>query len=143
MIFNNTCRFNFGSGIGVYSNAVGPVANNFIIGNTLLHNNGNALSAGGVGHNVFPNKYSLGNIFASNFALGNGVGKPQDPSQFNPTHGAVSGDYWVNNVVGKPQDKGAKPEWDVNLITKHANSSAFAIFEPESVLLLLGGGDDG
>ena len=92
-VFNNTVR-GAARGIAVYSNAVGPVANNFIIGNILV-GNGAGLSSGGVGHD--PDKHSLRNIFASNFL--------QDNSEYeiDPIHGpissAVSGDYWTGNEV--------------------------------------------
>ena len=92
-VFNNTIHSS-ATGIGVYSNVVGPVANNMIIGNTIV-GNGQGLSAGGVGHD--PKKQSQNNIFASNHLEANDGGG----SQVNPSHGAVSGDFWTsNNVVG-------------------------------------------
>ena len=45
VVINNTCRRN-GAGISLYSNAVGPVANNFIVNNRVENNRGNGLSAG-------------------------------------------------------------------------------------------------
>jgi parallel beta-helix repeat protein len=42
----NTCRRN-GNGIAVYSNAVGPAANNFIVGNAVTDNNASGISSGG------------------------------------------------------------------------------------------------
>ena len=45
VIINNTCRRN-GAGISLYSNAVGPVANNFVVNNVVENNLGNGLSAG-------------------------------------------------------------------------------------------------
>ena len=50
------------------SNAVGPVANNFIINNKLLNNRRMGLSAGGYGH--APTKMSLSNVFAANLIQG-------------------------------------------------------------------------
>jgi hypothetical protein len=64
-IFNNTVR-RCGSGVGLYSNACGPVANNMVISNQISDVAGNAITAGGYGH--VPTKVSTGNIFASNVA---------------------------------------------------------------------------
>lgn len=112
-IFNNTCRRNR-NGIGLYANAVGPVANNMVIGN-LLKENGGGLTVGGYGHN--PKKSSSGNIFASNVLAGNG-----GSSQINPAHGAVSGDYWTGNRCG-----GDAACWRQPL---PRNNADVAIFEP-------------
>jgi parallel beta-helix repeat protein len=104
-LFNNTCQHN-GDGIGVYSNAVGPVANNFIINNRLINNRRLGLSAGGYGH-TGPDHHglpiSLSNIFASNFISGNAYDRsptrygPAPDAQVNPAHGATSMDYWTGN----------------------------------------------
>lgn len=91
-VFNNTVHRSNG-GIAVYSNAVGPVQRNMIIGNTIT-GNGAGLSAGGYGHD--PKKTSLHNVFASNYLEGNGA--PGGP-QVNPAHGAVSGDFWTSNTI--------------------------------------------
>ena len=61
--------FSHDGGIGVYSNAVGPVAGNMFVANVAEDNRGNAITTGGVGH--VPSKTSLGNIFASNIARNN------------------------------------------------------------------------
>lgn len=95
-IFNNTVRRS-GSGIGVYSNAVGPVADNMIIANTLEGNYGCAITAGGVGHN--PEKTSKGNIFAGNAAIDNAG---HDGGQYDIHHGATLGDLWIGNTAVGP-----------------------------------------
>jgi parallel beta-helix repeat protein len=137
VVFNNTCRRNAGSGIGVYSNVVGPVAQNTIVANILLFNGGDALSAGGVAHGApFPDKWSVKNVFAGNVAEGNGGGGkyPARASQFAPQHGGVAGDYWVGNSVRASGGGSAQlPEWD--LASMPSNTSAVAIFEPERALL--------
>ena len=128
-LFNNTCQYNRG-GIGVYSSDVGPVANNFIINNRLIRNRNYGLSAGGYGHD--PDKMSLSNIFAANVVRGNAWDMtptrwgPAPNAQVNPAHGAVSKDYWTNNVV-QPSAGGLR--WDM----AHApqNAAALTIFEPE------------
>lgn len=112
VIVNNTCRRNF-NGIGVYSNAVGPVSNNFIIGNIVTDNKG-GISAGGYGHN--PAKHSDGNLFASNVATGNGYA-------WNPAHGAVIGDVWTANTATGSAIWKAFPD---------SNKNA-SIFEPQPV----------
>ena len=120
-LFNNTCRRN-SNGIGVYANAVGPVANNVFINNLLYDNRNYGLIAGGYGHS--PQKMSLGNVFAGNIISNNEQGVPSGGAhgQVNPAHGAVSLDYWTANEV-----MGAV-EYD----TAHLphNSSALMIFEP-------------
>jgi endoglucanase len=114
-IFNNTLRRN-GCGIGVYANAVGPVANNMFIGNLAEDNRGNAITAGGYGHN--PNKVSSGNIFASNVAKNN-LG--HDGGQFNVHHGANVGDLWTDNTVtGATEAYGRMPH----------NASMVVVFDP-------------
>lgn len=84
LVFNNTCRRNT-DGIGIYSNAVGPVANNFIIGNIVADNIRDGIIAGGFGHN--PDKHSGDNVFLAN------SGGP-----YQAVHGANIGDYWTGNV---------------------------------------------
>lgn len=120
-MFNNTCRRN-SNGIGVYSNAVGPVANNVFINNRLYDNRNYGLTAGGYGH--APDKMSFGNVFAANVVSNNGLGNPRGVAngQINPAHGAVSLDYWTANEVGGPV------EYDTMYLPK--NSSALMIFEP-------------
>ena len=119
LIFNNTVR-RANHGIGVYSNAVGPVANNLIIGNTLEDNFGGGITSGGYGHVVYLNKYSLQNVFASNVLQNNGNG-PISAWEMDPKHGAASGDYWTDNrVVGDGVEYREVP----------SNGSAVVIFEP-------------
>ena len=112
-IFNNTCRRN-GNGIGLYANAVGPVAQNMVVGN-VLEANGGGLTAGGYGHD--PKKQSEGNVFAANVLRGNG-----GSSQINPAHGAVVGDYYVANSCA-----GDAACWRQPL---PASSASVAIFDP-------------
>jgi parallel beta-helix repeat protein len=114
-IFNNTLRRN-GAGIGVYANAVGPVATNMFVGNLCEDNKGNAITAGGYGHD--PKKISLGNIFASNIARNNGG---HNGGQFDVHHGATTGDVWTNN-----QAMGAAPAY----CSVPYNSSSTVIFDP-------------
>jgi hypothetical protein len=119
-IFNNTLRRN-GCGIGVYSNAVGPVAGNMFINNLMEDNKGNALTTGGVGH--VPSKTSLGNIFASNMARNNGG---HDGGQYNVHHGATLGDFWTDNLV---EDTGGSPPY----CSLPNNSSETVIFDPTPI----------
>jgi hypothetical protein len=112
-IFNNTLRRN-ANGIGLYANAVGPVANNMIVGN-VLEDNGGGITAGGYGHD--PKKQSESNIFASNVLRGN-----TGSSQINPAHGEVVGDYWVSNSC-----EGDAACWRQPL--PHSSASV-AIFDP-------------
>ena len=111
VIVANTCRRN-GNGIGVYSNAVGPVANNFFIGNQLSANLAFGLTAGGYGHTA--NKHSEGNVFVANTGTGNVRG-------MNPMHGSVHGDYWIGNT-----DDAANGTW----YTTPAASANVSMFEP-------------
>ena len=90
-VFNNTLRRN-GCGIGVYSNAVGPVDHNLIVANVAEGNAGNAITAGGYGHD--PRKISSGNIFAANIARDNAG---HNGGQYNAHHGATAGDLWTGN----------------------------------------------
>lgn len=116
MIFNNTCRRNR-SGIGVYSNAVGPVANNYFIGNTVSENYGSGITAGGFGH--IPTKTSEGNVFIGTRGFDNAG---HNGGQLNPHHGATAGDFWTGNDV-----TGDAPMWAP---FPDDNASAFTIFEP-------------
>jgi parallel beta-helix repeat protein len=118
-IFNNTLRRN-GCGIGVYANAAGPVTGNMIIGNTMEDNRGNAITAGGYGHD--PSRISSGNVFASNTARNN-VG--HNGGQLNVHHGATVGDKWTDNHVF-----GAAPAYAPSVPN---NSTEVIIFEPERV----------
>ena len=110
------------NGIGVYANAVGPVANNIFINNRLYDNHNYGLTAGGYGHS--PEKMSLGNVFAGNVVSNNQLENPTGArnGQINPAHGAVSLDYWTANEVDGP----------VKYDTAHLprNSSAVMIFDP-------------
>ena len=90
-VANNVLRNN-AQGIGVYSNAVGPVQNNFFVANLAEGNPGGGITAGGYGH--VPTKHSSHNIFLANTARQNGGGN----GDYNPAHGAVVGDYWTGNV---------------------------------------------
>jgi parallel beta-helix repeat protein len=119
-IFNNTVRRN-GCGIGVYSNAVGPVAGNMFINNLMEDNKGNALTTGGMGH--VPSKTSLGNIFASNVARNNGG---HDGGQYNVHHGATLGDFWTDNSVVGNVDSPA-------YCSLPNNSSETVIFDPTPI----------
>ena len=92
VITSNICRRNR-NGIGVYSNAVGPVANNVIVGNTVTNNIGDGITAGGVGHD--PTKHSDSNLFVANRAHDN------TQSAFTPSHGATENDYWVGNTADR------------------------------------------
>ena len=117
VVFNNTVR-RARVGIGVYSNVVGPVTNNLIIANTLPDNGANGgggLTAGGYGHAVYPNKFSVQNIFASNVLHGN------LNYEINPQHGYVSGDYWTDNRVFRG---------GVEYRVVPSNGSAVTIFDP-------------
>jgi len=126
VLVNNTCQNNE-NGIGVYSNAVGPVANNFVLNNVLVNNRRNGLTAGGLGDTEA--KISLQNIFASNHIAGNAWDRSDTPwgpapkSQVNPAHGATSGDFWSDNtIIGDNRyEEGNIPE----------NASLLVIFEPE------------
>jgi len=105
VIVDNTCRRNK-NGIGVYTLDVGPVKNNMFFGNTLEDNSMNGITAGGYGHNV--TKHSEANVFFSNVANGNNKGSGESDgstAQFNPMHGANTGDYWFGNVVGTDEKK--------------------------------------
>jgi len=62
------------------------------IGNMLEENRGNAITAGGLGHN--PSKVSVRNIFASNTARNN---EGHNGGQYNIHHGATLGDFWTDN----------------------------------------------
>lgn len=98
-IFNNTIRGAQKNGIGVYSNVVGPVTMNMIIGNTIIGNK-HGMSAGAVGHD--PKKQSLKNIFASNYLEGNGDGGHAGGGQVETRHGptdSVHGDFWTSNEI--------------------------------------------
>ena len=108
-VANNVVRNN-AHGIGVYSNAVGPVQNNFFVANVAEDNPGGGITAGGYGH--VPTKHSSYNVFLGNTATRNGGGN----GDFNPAHGATVGDYWTGNA-------GA---WSV---TPHANANT-SRFEP-------------
>jgi hypothetical protein len=118
-IFNNTLRRN-GAGIGVYSNAVGPVTGNMFIGNHCEGNRGNAISTGGYGHN--PKKASIGNIFASNTATNNGG---HNGGQYDVHHGPTLGDMWTNNHA-----TGTAPAY----CAVPSDSSETVIFEPTPLL---------
>ena len=126
VITNNTCQNN-GNGIGVYTLEVGPVANNFIINNIVKNNRRNGLTAGGYGKDN--TKMSLQNTFASNLVAGNAWDQsdtewgPAPTAQVNPAHGAVSGNFWVSNVI-----KGGE-RYDETYVPKDASS--LAVFEPE------------
>ena len=111
----NTCRRNK-NGIGVYSNIVGPVQANVIVGNTVSNNLAFGISSGGAGHSD-GSKHSDTNIFVGNTASGNGI------AAFNAMHGFVEGDYWVSNHASEPTS-----EWAPILYPASANVS---IFEPE------------
>jgi hypothetical protein len=117
-IFNNTLRRN-ACGIGVYSNAVGPVAGNMFIGNLMEDNRGSAMTTGGVGH--VPSKTSLGNIFASNVARNNAG---HNGGQLNVHHGATLGDMWTDNTV-----EGAAPAY----CSVPNNSTETVIFDPSAL----------
>jgi hypothetical protein len=69
IIRHHSVRANKGGGIDIYSNQVGPVQNNFVIGNVVDSNIGGGLSSGGYGHQ--PGKYASGNVFASNVITNN------------------------------------------------------------------------
>jgi len=127
MLFNNTCRNNR-NGIGVYSNEVGPVANNYIIGNVLKNNMQYGLTSGAIGHEE--TKISLQNTFASNFIAGNAWDQadPDHTAQVNPAHGATTGDYYTNNII-KGSDDAGLDRYDLKSVP--SNVSSLAIFEPE------------
>merc|ERR1712183_163307 len=76
------------NGIGVYSNAGGPVKGNTLIGNVVTKN-GAGFTAGGYGHN--PKKHSEQNVFVGNIISGNSAGS-------NIHHGETQGDLWMNNL---------------------------------------------
>ena len=122
-VFNNTIR-RCGSGIGLYSNAVGPVANNMVIGNRISEVSGDAITAGGVGHPS--TKVSMGNIFASNVATNNGG---HDGGQFMIHHGATLGDFWTDNVATSDD---ARPGQSAEYTPWH-NSSEVVVFDPAPV----------
>merc|ERR1711920_898207 len=96
------------NGIGVYSNAVGPVRGNTIIGNILTKNDA-GITAGGVGHN--PRKHSEANVFVGNQITENSGGS-------NIHHGDTQGDVWLDNF-----------NTDGFTSDPH-NVSAVAVFEP-------------
>ena len=118
VVVGNTCRRNK-HGIGVYSEAVGPVKNNVFFGNFLYNNTINGIIAGGAGHN--PNKHSESNVFFSNTASGNADGTTD--GQFNPAHGINIGDFWFNNVVDEKDETKFYP-----LPMSNVNTS---MFDPE------------
>ena len=101
----------------MYSNAVGPVANNYFIANTVSGNQGSAITTGGMGH--VATKHSQGNVFAGNRGSENAG---HNGGQLNPHHGATAGDFWTDNAM-----TGDVPMWAPFPDT---NASAFTIFEP-------------
>lgn len=88
MVVGNTVSNNH-NGIGVYSNVVGPVKGNMIVGNIATKNTRYGISSGGVGHEPF--KHSDHNLFVGNQISGNAA-----PSNIH--HGATQGDLWINNI---------------------------------------------
>ena len=123
-IFNNTCANN-GNGIGLYSNAVGPVTNNKVIGNVLRDNLGTGISAGGYGHSDPHHKgltASVANTFASNVFINNGGGNHD--GQANVHHGETSGDLWTSNTFESSAGVPSYTQWEEH------NSSATVIFDP-------------
>jgi hypothetical protein len=134
-LFNNTCRWNE-NGIGLYTLDVGPVADNFVLGNTMVENRRYGLSVGGLGGED-ETKRSTRNVFATNYIARNNL--DQSPtqwgdapvSQVNPVHGGVSGDYWTNNVVENGGVEGApKMEYDGD----KEKQLDFVVFEPDAAL---------
>lgn len=89
-------------GIGVYANAVGPVARNMFVNNVLDSNRGSAITAGGKGHDG-DKKTSLENVFVGNVALNN-VG--HNGGQYDVHHGMTEGDFWIGNDA-----RGTSPKW--------------------------------
>ena len=89
-VASNTCRRNR-EGIAVYSNVVGPVSNNFIVGNAVTDNQVSGVSAGGTNTDSDQTKISQENVFLANHGANNGQG-------MYPKKGkdAVKGDYWVS-----------------------------------------------
>eukprot|EP00322_Chrysochromulina_rotalis_P014087 CAMPEP_0115860404 /NCGR_PEP_ID=MMETSP0287-20121206/17111_1 /TAXON_ID=412157 /ORGANISM="Chrysochromulina rotalis, Strain UIO044" /LENGTH=427 /DNA_ID=CAMNT_0003314729 /DNA_START=9 /DNA_END=1292 /DNA_ORIENTATION=+ len=128
LIFNNTIRRS-AMGIGVYTLDVGPVANNMIIGNTII-GNAAGMSAGGYGHD--PTKHSERNVFASNYVEGNlrplqsgETPREGGEQQVNLRHGgddAVVGDYWTSNVI---VGAGAGSPFKLPLPADYAGVTAF------------------
>lgn len=111
VIVGNTLSHNpNGWGLGVYSNAVGPVQGNVFIGNVVEENKG-GITAGGTGKDE--KKHSESNVFVDNNINNNGIGA-------NVHHGATQGDFWTGNVNGD--------SWtgDVH------NSDNVAVFDPLS-----------
>jgi len=123
VIFNNTCANN-GNGIGLYSNAVGPVTNNKVIGNVLRDNLGTGISTGGYGHSGPHHKgltASVANTFASNVFINNGG---RNGGQANVHHGETGGDLWTSNAFESSAGVPSYAQWEVH------NSSATVIFDP-------------
>merc|ERR1712194_155298 len=88
IIVGNNVYDNSGEGIAVYANAVGPVASNIFVGNSITKNGKRGISSGGYGH--APNKHAEENIFVDNFISGNAEGA-------NIHHGDTQGDLWLSN----------------------------------------------
>jgi parallel beta-helix repeat protein len=99
VLFKNICQDNTGNGIGVYSNEVGPVANNAIVSNT-LKNNGNAatkysahgISASGLAKSGDKTHISKNNVFIGNVGSGNRDGDWASGGTIK-----TSGDFWADN----------------------------------------------
>ena len=111
-----------------------------IINNVIVRNQQSGLAVGGYGH--APEKISLGNIFVSNYIAENAWDRTPTPwgpapdAQVNPAHGgAVSLDYWTNNIVippqGTPGNQRFGLQWDMAYAPQ--NASALAIFEPAAM----------
>lgn len=116
VIASNLCRKNR-NGIGVYSNAVGPVARNMFVGNIVEDNDGYGITCGGYGHD--PTKHSERNTFVANDAVGNLA------AGFNPMHGSVFGDFWIGNRYSSEGGNGVGgPKWSV-VPNANANTSSF------------------
>eukprot|EP00948_MAST-09A_sp_MAST-9A-sp1_P002763 g2763.t1 len=114
VIVDNICRRN-ANGIGVYSNAVGPVQGNLFFGNVVEDNSNMGITAGGMGHN--PTKHSDSNTFFENTAQDNN----NKGAQFNPQHGANIGDFWFSNNV---------PNKEIGFFPLPSANANVSIFQP-------------